>query len=167
MYQWSRNAEGYQQREETDGVTILARGRWEQVQEAIGAGAGWMCQEQVQRAMVSGRCTGGWFGGIRDDMGVTLGVAVGIVNGVEGRAPLERKRGATLDLMRGAPLGKQWSSPLDLGLVWERPTLDLWQVWVHQLGADRSGEDATPQWGPREVADVGPRQWIPTYQPVL
>ena len=43
------------------------------MREAIGTGARWMCQDQVRQAMGSGRCTGGWVGGVRADSGGTLG----------------------------------------------------------------------------------------------
>ena len=50
------------------------------MQEAMGAGAGWLCRERVWRAMGSGRCAGGWVDGVVDAWGGTLGAAAGIVN---------------------------------------------------------------------------------------
>ena len=50
----------------------------------MGAGARWLCWEQVRRAMGSCRWVGGWVGGVGDARGVTLGAEVGIVNGAAG-----------------------------------------------------------------------------------
>ena len=58
------------------------------------------------------------------DRGGTSGAEVGIVNGASGgEAPLYVQWGAPLERRRGGPLGQQWGSLLDLGLVWE-PWLD-------------------------------------------
>ena len=55
--------------------------------------------------MGSGRCAGGWIGGVRTARGGTLGAAVGIVNGSAGRgAPLERKWGVTFGAAEGGNL---------------------------------------------------------------
>ena len=57
--------------------------------------------------MVSFRCVGGWFGGVRASMGVTLGSEVEIVNGAAGWVALGAAGGVTLGAGSGGALGHQ------------------------------------------------------------
>ena len=97
MAQGSSTEEGYWRQAYADGVTILASESWKQVGEAIGAGSGWMCRDQVRREIGSGRCVGWWVGGVRDARGGTLGAVVGIVNGEAGEGTLGASEGGTLE----------------------------------------------------------------------
>ena len=56
--------------------------------------------------MGSGRCKGGWVGGVRNDRLYTLAAAVGIFNGETGGGTLGAAVGGTLGAAAGETLGE-------------------------------------------------------------
>ena len=87
--------------------------------------------------MGSGRCVGGWVGGVGVSRRGKLGTAVGIANVSVRGAPLEHQWGSALGSTAGVTLGESVGLTLGSGAdarALVRTTLGYFQVWVPQLG---------------------------------
>ena len=113
---------------------------------------------------------GGWVGGVGVSRRGKLGTAVGISNVSVRGTPLEHQWGSALGSTAGVTLGESVGLTLGSGAdarALVRTTLGYFSGVGTSIGGSLECGGATHWWGLSQVADVGLRQCIPTYQTLI